>query len=66
MVKDRMFALNHHNFFKYSGPARYGPRVRRVRPAHVPLSALEKEKERPSKRPFKLYFMKLLFLTYKL
>ena len=50
--------------FIYINHALYGTWAWRYRAAHAPLATLKKEKERPSKRPFKLYFMKLLL--YKL
>jgi len=46
-VKGRMRTLNHHNFLSTHGPRRYGPRVRRGRPTHVPLSTLKKKEKKP-------------------
>ena len=66
-VKDRLRTLNHAKNFRYTYPRPmdrgYGA-YDRYRATNDPLSTLKKEKERPSKRPFKLYFMKLLL--YKL
>ena len=53
-------------FFGRALAAAECPRVWRGRTAIVPLSAFQKERKDPYKGPFKLYFMKLLFLTYKL